>query len=103
MKGRPNQVEVGPGRLAHPIRATVRRGSPQGREVGWEKDHSREGLIESKEATTSGVGCRGPATTPQEEKEDTVGSVTMINSTMLSALMGVNFSFVHGFVNDRVM
>jgi hypothetical protein len=39
------------------------------------------------EATTSGGGRRGPATTPQEEKEDTIGSFIMINGVMLSALM----------------
>jgi hypothetical protein len=34
---------------------------------------------------------------PQVEKrEDTVGSVTMINGDMSSTLMGVIFSFVHG-------
>jgi hypothetical protein len=31
-----------------------------------------------------------------EKKEDTVGSVTMINGAMSSTLMGVIFSFVHG-------
>jgi hypothetical protein len=39
------------------------------------------------EATTSGGGRRGPAKTPPEEKEDTVGSVTMINGAMPSTLM----------------
>jgi hypothetical protein len=34
-----------------------------------------------------------------EEKEDTIGSITMINSAMLRALMGYTFSFVHGVVN----
>jgi hypothetical protein len=33
-------------------------------------------------------GRRGPAMTPPEEKEDTVGSVTMINGAMPSPLMG---------------
>jgi hypothetical protein len=41
-----------------------------------------------KEATTSGGGRRGPATTHLEEKEDTVRSITMINSALLSVLMG---------------
>jgi hypothetical protein len=64
------------------------RGLPQAREEGEERDHSRGGLHDSKEATTSGGGRRGPATTQLEEKEDTVGSVTMINDAMFSALMG---------------
>jgi hypothetical protein len=33
---------------------------------------------------------------PQVEKEDTVGSVTMINGAMSSTFDGVIFSFVHG-------
>jgi hypothetical protein len=45
-------------------------------------------LLYSKEATTSGGGHRGPAKTPPGEKEDTIGSVTMINSAMPSTLMG---------------
>jgi hypothetical protein len=53
-----------------------------------EGDHSREGSLYSKEATTSGGGHRGPAKTPPEEEEDTVGSVTMINGSMPSTLMG---------------
>jgi hypothetical protein len=53
-----------------------------------EGDHSREGSIHSKEATTSGGGRRGPAKTPLEEKEDTVESVTMINGAMPNTLMG---------------
>jgi hypothetical protein len=51
-----------------------------------ERKGRRENLY-SKEATTSGGGCRGPATTPPE-KEDTVESVTMINGDIPSALMG---------------
>jgi hypothetical protein len=53
-----------------------------------EGHHSREGSLYSKEATTSGGGCRGLAKTPPEEKEDNVGSVTMINGAMPSTLMG---------------
>jgi hypothetical protein len=53
-----------------------------------EGDHSREGSLYSKEATTSGGGHRGPAKTPPEEKEDTVGIATMINGAMPSTLMG---------------
>jgi hypothetical protein len=53
-----------------------------------EGDHSQEGSLYLKEATTSGGGCRGPAKTPLEEKEDTVGSVTMINGAMPGTLMG---------------
>jgi hypothetical protein len=53
-----------------------------------EGDHSQEGSLYSKEATTSGGGHRGPTKTPLEEKEDTVGSVTMINGAMPSTLMG---------------
>jgi hypothetical protein len=53
-----------------------------------EGDHSQEGSLYSKEATTSGGGRRGPAKTPLEEKEDTVRSVTMINGAMPSTLMG---------------
>jgi hypothetical protein len=45
-------------------------------------------LLDSNEATTSGGGRPGPATTPPEKKEDTVGSVTMINGAMSSTLMG---------------
>jgi hypothetical protein len=69
-------------------RAIRSRGRPQAREEGEEKDQSREGSLESKEATTSGGGRRGPATTPPDEKKDIVGTVTMINGAMLSALMG---------------
>jgi hypothetical protein len=69
-------------------RAILPGGRPQAREVGEERDHSQEGSLESKEATTSGGGRRGPATTPPEEKEDTIGSVTMINGNMSSTLMG---------------
>jgi hypothetical protein len=64
------------------------RGCPLGRKVGEERDHSRDGSIESKEVTTSAGGCRGPATTPPEDKEDNIGSVTMTNGAMLSTLMG---------------
>jgi hypothetical protein len=53
-----------------------------------EGDHSREGSLYLKEATTSGGGRRGPAKTPPEEKEVTVGSITMINDAMPSTLMG---------------
>jgi hypothetical protein len=53
-----------------------------------EGDHSREGLLYSKEATTSGGGRRGPAKTPPEEEENTVRSVTMINGSMPTTLMG---------------
>jgi hypothetical protein len=53
-----------------------------------EGDRSPGGLLYSKEATTSGGGRRGPTKTPPEEKEDTVGSVTMINGAMPSTLMG---------------
>jgi hypothetical protein len=53
-----------------------------------EGDHSQEGSLYSKEATTSGGGRRGPAKTNLEEKEDTVRSVTMINGVMPSTLMG---------------
>jgi hypothetical protein len=53
-----------------------------------EGDHSREGSLYSKEATTSGGERRGPAKTPPEEKENTIGSVTMINGAMPSTLMG---------------
>jgi hypothetical protein len=42
------------------------------REREEEGDHSREGSLYTKEATTSGGGRRGPAKTPLEEKEDTV-------------------------------
>jgi hypothetical protein len=63
------------------------RGRPQ-REEEEERDDSREGSIYLKEATTSGGGRRGPAKTPLEKKEDTVGSVTMINGAMPSTLMG---------------
>jgi hypothetical protein len=45
-------------------------------------------LIYSKEVTTSGGGCQGPAKTPPEEKKDTVRSVTMINGAMPSTLIG---------------
>jgi hypothetical protein len=58
------------------------------REREEEGDHSPKGSLYSKEATTSGGGHRGPAKTPPEEKEDTVGSVTMINGAMPSTLMG---------------
>jgi hypothetical protein len=51
-------------------------------------DHSQEGSLYSKEATTSGGGHRGPAKILPEEKEDTVGSVTMINGAIPSTLMG---------------
>jgi hypothetical protein len=64
------------------------RGCPQAREREEKGDHSREGSPYSKEATTSGGGRRGPAKTPPEEKEDIVGSVTMINGAMLSTLIG---------------
>jgi hypothetical protein len=64
------------------------RGHPQAREEGEERDHLREGSLVSKEATTSGEGRRDPATTPPEEKGGTVRIVIMINSAMLSALMG---------------
>jgi hypothetical protein len=51
-------------------------GRPQEREREREReeegDHSREGSLYTKEATTSGGGRRGPAKTPLEEKEDTV-------------------------------
>jgi hypothetical protein len=50
--------------------------------------HSQEGSLYSKEVTTSGGGRRGPAKTPPKEKEDIVGSVTMINGDMPSTLMG---------------
>jgi hypothetical protein len=60
------------------------RGRPQAREREEEGDHSREGSLYSKEATTSGGGRRGPTKTPPEEKEDTVGSVTMINSAIVN-------------------
>jgi hypothetical protein len=67
-------------------------GRPQEREREREReeegDHSREGSLYTKEATTSGGGRRGPAKTPPEEKEDTVGSVTMINGAMPNTLMG---------------
>ena len=69
-------------------RAICPRGRPQAREGEEEGDHSRERSLYSKEATTSGGGRRGPAKTPPEEKEDTVGSVTMINGAMPSTLMG---------------
>jgi hypothetical protein len=46
------------------------------REREEEGDHSQGGSLDSKDATTSGGGRRGPAKTPPEEKEDTVGSVT---------------------------
>jgi hypothetical protein len=42
----------------------------------------------SKEPTTTGGGCRDPVKTPPEKKEDTVGSVTMMNGAMPSNLMG---------------
>jgi hypothetical protein len=61
-------------------RAIRPRGRPQAREEVEERDHSRERSLESKKATTSGGGRRDPTMTPPEEKEDTVGSVTMINS-----------------------
>jgi hypothetical protein len=64
------------------------RGHPQAREEGEERIHSRRGSLYLREATTSGGGRRGPATTPLEEKNDTVGSVTMINDAMPSTLMG---------------
>jgi hypothetical protein len=51
------------------------RGRPETREEEEEGDHSREGSLYSKEATTGGGGCRGPATTPPDEKENTVGSI----------------------------
>jgi hypothetical protein len=63
-------------------------GRPQAREREEEGDHSWEGSLYSMEASTSGGGRRGPAKTPPEEKEDTVGSVTMINVAMSSTLMG---------------
>jgi hypothetical protein len=97
---RSGPVPVGPSRSAHLFLVSVRlpiswawrwcnpKGHPQGREVGWERDHSRGGSIESKDATTSGGGRQGLASTPPEEEEDTIGSVTMINGSMLSALMG---------------
>jgi hypothetical protein len=53
-----------------------------------EGDHSQEGSLYSKEATTSGGGRQGPTKTPPKEKEDTVGSVTMIDGAMPSTLMG---------------
>jgi hypothetical protein len=53
-----------------------------------EGDHSREGSLYSKEATTSKGGRWGPAKTPPEEKEDTIGSITMINGAKASTLMG---------------
>jgi hypothetical protein len=53
-----------------------------------EGDHSWEGSLYSKEATTSGGGRWGPAKTPPEEKEDIAGSITMINGAMPSTLMG---------------
>jgi hypothetical protein len=76
------------GTVIHRGRAIRLRGHPQARGEGEERDHLQEGSLESKEATTSGRRCQSPATTPPEEKEDTVGSVTMINGAMLSALMG---------------
>jgi hypothetical protein len=88
---------IGPGRPANPLRASVRppiswewrwcnpkslwvlpiagdiairlRGNPQGREVGEERDHSWDGSIESKEATTSGGGHRGPATAARRRRK----------------------------------
>jgi hypothetical protein len=53
-----------------------------------QEDHSREGSLYSKEATTSGGGHLGSAKTPSKEKEDTIESVTMINGDMPSTLMG---------------
>jgi hypothetical protein len=53
-----------------------------------EGDHSREGSLYLKEATTSKGGHWGPAMTPPEEKEDTIGSITMINGAKPSTLMG---------------
>jgi hypothetical protein len=53
-----------------------------------EGDHSQGGSLNSEEATTSGGGRRGPAKTPPEEKEDTIGSITMINGAMPSTLLG---------------
>jgi hypothetical protein len=100
---------VGPGRPAWPIPRSVRPpiswtwrsfnpmyvGAPR---FPWEVikklereeegDHSREGSTYSKEATTSGGGRWGPTKTPSKEKEDSVGSVTMINDVMPSTLTG---------------
>jgi hypothetical protein len=53
-----------------------------------QEDHSREGSLYSKEATTSGGGHLGSTKTPSKEKEDTIGSVTMINGDIPSTLMG---------------
>jgi hypothetical protein len=64
------------------------RGHPQAREVGEERDHSREGSLKSKEATTSGGGRQALTTIPPEEKNITVGSITMISDALSSALMG---------------
>jgi hypothetical protein len=69
-------------------RESFARGAVHKLEREEEGDHSCEGSLYSKEATTSGGGRRGPSKTPPEEKEDTVGSVTMINGAMSSTLMG---------------
>jgi hypothetical protein len=111
-KGRPNRAGMGwpaqAGRLG-PLRGSVRPPflAPEGTSTlsSWRGRHLQDrepfasrGHLQARER--GGRSSEKDRSTrrkhPQVKKEDTVGSITMINGAMSSTLMGVILSFVHG-------